>query len=280
VLKDNLNVSLLEDLEQEAQKRKASADDAQQRKVAREEFFKVNIEPRMAALADYLQKLVANLKVLKPATPRRYTLPGYGEVIAYSDHDYDLKLTTQADSREIKLGFGCTVAQDECALVEMEGIKVKALAGTFARYQLGGAIIDPKKDGSGDVVSAKFRARGRIVLAAGFNADADGTAVKMSFANVDAFGTTLKTVSVGQLNEALFDDIGRYLTGEESGLFREALPDDYRAQLRSTVERDKVKRRWEFKIASRRKTELDALKAQHGGDSLFGRLRTLVKKDK
>ena len=39
-------------------------------------------------------------------------------------------------------------------------------------------------------------------------------------------------------------------------------------------------REQELKIASRRKTELDALKRQHGsGESLMGRLRNLVKKD-
>jgi hypothetical protein len=161
----------------------------------------------------------------------------------------------------------------------VEGAKIKALTGTFQRYHLNGVLLDPKKDAQGEIIAAKFRARGRVALVATFSADADSPSVKMSFVNFDAFGTALKTVSVGQLNDALFDDIGRYLTGEESSLFRESLPDEYREQLRSTVERSQIKKRWEFKISSRRKTDLDALKRQHGGPSLFGRLRALVKKD-
>ena len=274
-------MSLLDDLEQEAQKRKASANDAQQLKVAREEFFKTQIEPGMTALGGYLQKLVDNLKVLKPAKPWRYALPGYGEVVAYSDHDYELKLTAQPQSREIRLTFGCTIAHEECPTVEVERPgKVKSLAGTFQRYHLGGQM-EPKKDATGETISSKFRARGRIALVATFNADADSTAVKMIFVNFDALGTALKTVSIGQLSDTLFDDIGRHITREQNNLFREELPDDYRAQLRSTVERDQVKKRWEFKITSRRKTELDALKRQHGGgESLLSKLRTLVKKDR
>ncbi len=273
-------MSLLEDLEQEAQKRKASAEDAQQRKLAREEFFKTQIAPGMNALGEYLQKLVASLKVLKPVKAWKYTLPGYGDIIAHSDHDYDLTQTEQPDSREIRLSLNCAVAHDECPLVDVEGAKIKTLAGTFQRFHLTGQMLESKKDATGEIVAAKFRARGNVTVLATFNADADSTTVKMSFVNFDSFGTAQKTVSVEQLNDDLFDDIGRYLTREENTLLREALPEDYRAQLRSAVERGRVKKRWEFKIASRRKADLDALKNQHGsGQSLFGRLRTLVKKD-
>ena len=270
-------MSLLDDLENEAQKRKATADGAQQRKAAREEFFKTQIEPRMAALGDYLTKLVANLKVLKPGKPWRYNLPGYGEIVAHSDHDYELVQSLQADGHEIRLNFGCSIALNDAALVEVEGIKVKALSATFQRYNLSGQVFDAKKGPAGEILSAKFRARGRIPLVATFRADADGTSLKMSFRNFEMLGDVLKTVSLGQLNETLFDDIGRYLAREENHLFREELPTDYREQLRSTVERNKVKQRWESKIADRRRSELAMLQRRHGG--LFGRLRGLGGKD-
>ena len=272
-------MSLLDDLEQEAQKRKASADSAQQTKLVREEFFKAQIEPGMNALGEYLEKLVASLKVLKPGKAWHYNLPGYGEVVTYSDDDFELAQTTRSDGREIRFGFGCTVAHTECPLVEVEGAKVKALAGTFQRYHLSSQMLDPKKDAKGEVIAAKFRARGRVTQAATFSADADSPLVKMSFTNFDGFGNALKTVSIGQLNDAFFDDIGRHLTGEESALFREALSEDYRERLRSTVERSRIKKRWEFKIGSQRKTDLEALKRQHGsGESLLGRLRALISK--
>ncbi len=270
-------MSLLDDLEHEAQKRQANVSDAQQRKAAREEFFKTQIGPRMAALGDYLTKLVANLKVLKPNKPWRYQLPGYGEIVAYSEHDYDLAQTVQSDAHEIRLTFGCSIAQNETAPVEVEGIKVKALSATFQRYNLSGQVFDAKKGAAGEILSAKFRARGRIQLTATFHADADSRSLKMTFKNFEALGDVLKTVSLGQLNETLLDDIGRYLAREENHLFREELPTDYREQLRSTVERNKVKQRWEFRISDRRKTELPELQRRHGG--LFSRLRSLVSKD-
>jgi hypothetical protein len=54
-------VGLLDELEQEAQRRKASAGDAEKRKAEREETFRTQIEPGMTALYEYLQKLTASL---------------------------------------------------------------------------------------------------------------------------------------------------------------------------------------------------------------------------
>ena len=273
-------MSLLDDLEQEAKRLKLTAGDVQQRKLAREEFFKNQIAPRVNALGEYLTRLVANLKALKPAKPWRYSMPGYGQIVAHCEHDYELVQTVLPDSHEIRIAFHCEVAPEDCPAVEVEGIKVKALSGTFGRYQLAGQMSDVKKGSNGELLAATFRARGRITAIATFSADADAPVLKMSFTNVDAFGNAVKTVSLGALNDALFDDIGRFLAREENTLLRESLPDDYRAQLRSAVERNQVKQRWELKIAERRKTELAALKRAHGsGESLFARLRGLVSKD-
>ncbi|MEP6939113.1 MAG: hypothetical protein ABI846_05070 [Rudaea sp.] len=269
-------MSLLDDLEHEAQKRKASADTAQDRKAAREEFFKNQIDPRMSALGDYLTRLIAKLKALKPAQEWRYTLPGYGEIVAFSDHDYELVQSAQPDAREIRLTFGCTISHERSAPVEVEGIKVKALSGTFQRFNLSGQVSDAKKGPAGEILSAKFRARGRIALSATFNADADGILVRMNFRNFETLGDAHRTMSIGQLNEGLFDDIGRFVAHEENTLFREALSVDYREQLRSSVERNKVKQRWELKITDRRKVELAALQREHGG--LLGRLKGLLDK--
>lgn len=272
-------MSLLDDLEQEAKRLKLTAGDVQQRKLAREEFFKNQIAPRVNALSEYLERLVANLKALKPAKPWRYNMPGYGQIVAHCEHDYELTQNVQPDSHEIRIAFHCEVAPEECPAVEVEGIKVKALSGTFGRHNLAGQMSDVKKGPNGEMLAATFRARGRIAALATFAADADAPVLKMSFTNIDAFGNTVKTTSLGALNDELFDDIGRYLAREENTLLREALPDDYRAQLRSAVERNQVKQRWELKIASQRKSELAALKRAHGsGESLLGRLRSLISK--
>ncbi|HET8941507.1 MAG TPA: hypothetical protein VFN13_05930 [Rudaea sp.] len=293
-------VGLLDELEQQAQQRQASANDAEQIKAQREEIFRTQLDPAITALHEYLSKLVANLKILQPKKQLTYALNGYGDIVGYVEHDYDLKLNQQPASKEIVLIFSCAVATEECPTVEVQTIgKVRTVASAFQRYHLGG-MLNPRKDVSGSVVAATFKAKGKIVLNASFGADLESATVKMSFVNFDGLGTATKNVSPAQLNEALFDEIGRYLTFEPSTLFREALPDDYRKQLRSRVQQEQIKRRWESKISAQQETELGQLKREQsigsklgklvGKDkpagvkpadtSLFGRLKGLVRKDR
>ncbi|HEX6834168.1 MAG TPA: hypothetical protein VF132_11595 [Rudaea sp.] len=265
-------MGLLDELEQEAQKRKASAEDAEKLKAAREETFRTQLDPGMSALYEYLNKLVASLKVLQPKTQVHYALAGYGTITSYVEHEYDLKVQTQPGSKEITLSYPCAISHDECPLVEVYGAsKVRTVAGAFQRYHLGG-LLEPKKDASGEVISAKFKAKGRVVQTATFSADADSAIVKLSFVNFDGLGTVTKNIAPGQLNEALFDDIGRYLTHQPNGLFREALPDSYRNQLRSKVQQEEIKRRWESKITAQQNAELDKLKKEQSIAGKFGKL--------
>jgi hypothetical protein len=272
-----LLVGLLDELEQEAQKRKANADDAAKLKAEREEIFRTKLDPTMVALHDYLHKLISNLKILQPKKQLRYSLIGYGDVIGYVEHEYDLKVNQQPDSKEVTISYPCLIANEECPTVEVNGAsKVATVSGAFQRYHLGG-LMEPKKDVSNQIISAKFKAKGRITLSATFTADVDSAVVKMTFVNFDTLGTATKSVLPTQLNEALFDDIGRYLTREPSGLFQEALPDSYRSQLRTKVQQEQIKRRWESKISAQQETELERLKREQ---SLANKLSKLVSKDK
>jgi hypothetical protein len=269
-------VGLLDELEQEAQRRKASAGDAEKRKIEREEVFRTQIEPGMSALYEYLQKLTASLKILKPRKQQRYALAGYGDVVGYIEHDYELQISTQTGSKEIKLAFPCAVASDECPTNEVQGAtKIKAVAGAFQRYHLGG-LMDPKKDASGEVTAARFNAKGRIAMTATFVGDIESAAVKMTFTNFESLGMVTKSVAGAQLNDTLFDDIGRFLTREPNSLMHETLSDAYRMQLRSRVQQDQIKRRWETKINEQQQTELAEMKRQR---SITGRMARLVVKD-
>jgi len=269
-------VGLLDELEQEAQRRKATADDAGKRKAEREQTFLTQIEPGLGALYEYLQKLTASLKILTPKKQQRYLLNGYGEVVGYIEHDYDLKISAQPGNKEIKLSFPCAIAGEECPTIEVQGAsKVKTVAGAFQRYHFGG-MLDPKKDASGEIVSARFNAKGRITMSATFSGDADSAVVKMTFTNFDGLGTVAKTSTGAQLNDELFDDIGRFLTREPNTLLNEALPDAYRNQLRTKVQQDQIKRRWENKINEQQQDELAQIKREQ---SITGRLAKLVTKE-
>jgi hypothetical protein len=276
-------VGLLDELENEAQKLKSSEDDAAARKAAREVAYRTTLEPAMSALHSYLGELVAKLKLVQPKISQRYHLPGYGDVVGYIEHEYDLAESRQPSSREIRLTFPCAVASSECPTVQVEGVaRVRAVAASFQKNRLG-APLAPVKDATGEISGATFKAKGRIPMTAIFSADANSGQMRLSFSNFDDLNTAVRTLSPEQVNEALNQEIARYLTRESSDLMREVLPEDYRSQLRARVHRQEVTRRWESLIVARQQEDLALLKREYGiglglnrlGDAM-GRLRGLV----
>ena len=139
-------------------------------------------------------------------------------------------------------------------------------------------MSQPRKDAAGELVGATFRAKGRIALSASFHADAENGVLRMSFSHFDGFDTIVRTVAAGEVDEALYDQIGRFIVREQNTLLREDLPEAYRKQLRSKVQQLEIKRRWENKISDTREHELAELRRTYtaagklGG--LFGRMRS------
>ena len=286
-------MGLLEELDREAQERGVASDDAARRKSARNDAWRAELEPALDQLHAWLGELIGKVRQLKPRAPLRYHVPGYGEIAAYIEHEYRLDDARMPSSREITLDYSCAIATDECPTVEIEGVsRVRAVSGFFQRHRIGG-MLGPRKDASGELVAATFRAKGRIALSAKFHADAESAQLRMTFVNFDGFGTTTRPVPAAEVNARLFDEIGRFLLREPNSLLREDLPEAYRRELKSKVQQLEMKRRWEIRIADAREAELAALRRAHtasgriGGmlDHLrsaatfggaFGRLRALV----
>ncbi|WP_423926742.1 hypothetical protein [Dokdonella sp.] len=278
-------MGLLDELENEAQRRKSSDEDAAALKAARETAYRTVLEPAMADLFTYLGELVAKLKVLQPKVAITHTLAGYGDVIGYVEHEYELHEARQPSSKEITLSFFAPIASSECPSVQVEGSnRVRALSTLFQRHRFG-APLAQTKDTSGEVVGSTFKAKGRIPLTAVFTADAATGQLRMTFSNFDDLATAVKTVAPELVNEALYDQIGRYLMRDPTELMREVLPENYRSQLRARVHQQEVKRRWESQIVARQQEDIAMLKREYGigarfnriGDAM-GKLRGLVSK--
>jgi hypothetical protein len=271
-------VGLLDELENEAQKRKSDEESAVALKVSRESAYRTTLEPAMSVLLAYLRELVAKLKLLQPKIAIRHNLPGYGEVVGYIEHEYEVHEHRQPSAKEITLSFFCGVATSECPTVQVEGInRVRAVSALFQRHRLG-APLAPVKDATGEVVSATFKAKGRIPLTAVFSADTTTGQLRLTFTNFDDLSAVTKNVAPENVNEALYDEIGRYVMREPTRFLREDLPEDYRSQLRARVQQQEVKRYWESQITSRQQEEIAMLKREYGIGARFNRIGDAMEK--
>lgn len=275
-------MGLLDELEQEAAKRRGDEADAEAQRELRERLWAEQLRPAMEQLGEYLKKLAQNLAFLKRRIRVTYQLPGYGEVVAYADGPFECREATPGKHQH-ELVFECVaqVAPEESALTQADSAaKVRMINGLLQQHRLSG-MQDTAKNANGDVTAAKFQARGRIPLSVSIAASRDSGAARMQFVNIEAFGTTARNFNADQLTEALFDSLGRYLMREDASFARETLGDDVRKQLQGQVQRNQVRRDWEQHLARQladdeaRVVSLMSFGASPG--ALLGRLRLLLR---
>lgn len=271
-------MSWLEELEAQAQARRAGGDNAERSREACEAAYRDELLPAMTALHEYLQRSIESLRYLKPPVRLEYKVPGYGVVPAQLAHDYELRVDSESRGTEIHLKSNANVLSDEAALVPVEGAaKVRAINSAFQKVRLAG-LQDFRKDDSGEMVSGSFRARGKISLQADIRADAETGMVKMTFLNHDDWGSRSRSYTPAQMNSTLYDQVGRYVARQSDELFREELPASTRHNLQQKIQQGQLRRKWEDKLAVQQKEELERLRRAGNADpdlpaTLMGRLR-------
>lgn len=276
-------MGLLDELEQEAEGRRSQEAKVDAEREAREVLWKEKLRPAAAELAAYLKKLTEQLTFLKRRTRVTYPLLGYGDVVAYVEPQYDFRDTPGKTVHEITLEFGAQIASEECPNLVVEGQgKVRALSGVFQQSRIGG-MTEPRKNANGELIAARFQARGKIPLKLSVTADRDTCVARMSFVNLEGLGSSTRSFAPELLNEALFDSLGRFIARDEASFAQESLGEDVRRQLQNRIQRDQLKRGWEEKL-SRQLADDEAKVLSYMGSggaapgSVLGRLRLAARK--
>lgn len=242
-------MGLLDELEREAARQREDEAQAARDREIREHNWQVALEPAMQALAAYLKQLTETLSFLKKKIRMTFPLGGYGEVVAYVDPQFTFRQEPSKGSIELILEYVAQVAADECPVVQADSLpRVKSLQSVLQQHGLGG-MSDARKNANGDVVAARFQARGKIPIVVSAVASIDSGVAKLSFTNLEGFGQSNRTFTAEQLNNTLFDALGRFLTREEQRFAQESVPDDLRKQLQMKIQRDQLRREWEGKLS-------------------------------
>jgi hypothetical protein len=275
-------MGLLDELEQEAERRRTEEAKTEADREARDALWREKLRPSMEALAAYLKKLTEHLTFLKRRTRVAYPLAGYGDVVAYVEPQFEFRDTPGKTQHEITLDFGAQIASEECPNLEVEGLsKVRALGNTFQQHRIGG-MVEPRKNANGDVTAARFQARGKIPLKLSISADRDTGVARMTFVNFEGLSSSTRNFAPDALTEQLFDALGRFIARDEMTFAQESVADDVRRQLQSKLQRDQLKRDWEGKL-SRQVGEDEAKVLSYMGragkpGSVIGRLALAARK--
>ena len=282
-------MSLLDQLAKQSEQRKSGLSDVESLVADRESNFK-SLEVSIQQFKDYLDQLTKLLAEHPEKVPQRYEIPGYGTITALIAHDYVLRLNAiNKGSIEVNLTFNANVQSELCPSIDVQGVsRVQTIKALFDKHRIP-ALLDAKKDASGAINQAVFRARGKIPLSIVALAELSTGQLKLSLSNFEDLGTSIKNYNAEQFNEQLFDQIGHYLARKDNELTKEKLPDSVMKKLRQTAQQNEMRRKWEEKLnqqaeeaeqarihAEAQNTFANRLMAQ--GKSLVGRLAGLIKK--
>ena len=282
-------MSLLDQLAKQSEKRKTGLSDAENLIAGRESNFK-SLEVSIQQFKDYLDQLTKLLAEHPEKIQQRYEIPGYGIVIALIAHDYVVRLNAiNKGSIEVNLSFNANVQSELCPSIDVQGVsRVQTIKALFDKHRIP-ALLDAKKDASGAINQAVFRARGKIPLGIVALAELSTGQLKLSLSNFEDLGTSIKNYTAEQFNEQLFDQIGHYLARKDNELTKEKLPDSVMKKLRQTAQQNEMRRKWEEKLNQQAEEAEEArieAEAQNKfanrlitqGKSLVGRLAGLIKK--
>lgn len=241
-------MGLLDDLEREAERLREEESRRAGQQVEREQVWKDRLEPSMRQLESYLRRLAEHLKLLKKRIRIAYPVSGYGDVVAYVDPAFVIHSESNPRSVEIVVEMVGLVASEECPLVVADSpTRAKTLASVLQQHHLGG-MSDARKNPNGEVIAARFQARGKIPMKLTLSADQDSGLARFAFSNLEGFGQSARQFQPDQLDEQLFDALGRFLTREETGFAQENVGENVRRELQTRLQRDHAKREWETKL--------------------------------
>lgn len=269
-------MTLLKNLEAEAALKRAESDGAKQAALIRAEQFETLLTPAMEAFEAYLRRLCDSLAVLGTKKSQVYTAPGYGEFTATHNHDFELSRDVKTSSRSLNLGFSATVDANSCADVEVQGIsQIRGMIDFFEQAGVLG-IRNGRRDQSGKFVQAIFKPRGNLSLSLRVVAERESNEVRLTLRNIEALGEISKTYPAEQFNEALFDLLGRYVARTDNELTCESLPDKYRHSLRTKLQQEQLRRKWEDTLHRQRLDEEARVRQEIEHGKLHRRVQRLA----
>ena len=282
-------MSLLDQLAKQSEQRKTGLSEAESLVAGRESNFK-SLETSIQQYKDYLDQLTKLLAEHPEKVQQRYEIPGYGTITALIAHDYVVRLNAiNKGSIEVTLNFNANVQSELCPSLEVQGVsRIQTIKALFDNHRIP-AMLDAKKDASGAISQAVFRARGKIQLSIVALAELSTGQLKLSLSNFEDLGSSIKTYTAEHFNEQLFDQIGHYLARKDNELTKEKLPDNVLKKLRQTAQQNEMRRKWEEKLSQQaeeaEQARLEA-EAQNNfsnrliaqGKSLVGKLAGLIRK--
>lgn len=224
-------MSFLDRLKREADQQRLQAEQTAREREERESRYRNHIEPKMKALTQYLEGLVATLQEVRPPIVIRMAIQGYGDLCTVPFWDYKVEPERRHRSYLITMTWSLRVDPERTPVVRADGVtRVKALTSVFRQHMLAG-IKEEKRTPQGEISLATFHARGYVKAKFTAQISADDPILRLVFENASWLGSSRRQVNWDQVDDTLFDRIARFIVREDDSLFTEELTEELKQKL-------------------------------------------------
>jgi hypothetical protein len=241
-------MKLLEQLAREAELRQLSSQE--QKALDREKGARfLLLEHKLEDLRDYLSSLTTLLNKQDHELQLRFDLPGYGPIVAKLDKKYVVELfKPHKDRHELRLQVGADILPNS-PVIPVDGKSlIETLKASFDRYQIKG-LLEMQKDLHGVPLTAKFQARGSVMLTFVATIEWHYGYMRFDLYNFQGFSHSTRSFELDEINDALFDQVGRFVARRDDALLQESIDVNLRAQLQERARLERERKQLEMRLA-------------------------------
>ena len=243
-------MGVIDDLKQEAERRKQQLSDEEARKARKQETYQNQMRPAMQGIFRYLNEMTEHLNFLKPKVGLCYALPGYGEIGNLVQDDYRLSVDSTEQPKLIKFWFTCRSPDDLKFSVTPRS---KALD---TRKFLEDLRLDfaewPLRDSFNEVIGFGFEVKFSILVVFLFKIDMDSELIAMKVVNFEGLRTLSDSFPPATVDSAWLENLGNYILGRNENLRALNISDQERQRIRQQLQQSDAERRKELEAALER----------------------------
>lgn len=282
-------MGLLDDLRAQAEGRRAAEESDAARITDREEFYRVDMLPRMVKAYQFCKELVEHLNYIKLETIVDYPLHPNGSLQPLRQENYVVVIDSSKELKQIDLTFQC-VLEEPISFELYNKEEILSHSDRLDRYYIKYERKDRKTAATLELAAAKFTVLGPLPLKVGITANIANSDIRIALRNFTEPGTSTFTLKAEQFDESFLDRLGKVVLRQESSLFpgtrastsiSSELSEDAKAQLREKILQEQKQREQELQdIEDRRKAEEAVAKEKTAKEQIKRVVNTQVVKGK
>ncbi|THB63441.1 MAG: hypothetical protein D6B27_12205 [Gammaproteobacteria bacterium] len=233
-------MALLDELKQEANKRKLSEEARAKEIEQREQYYRNDILPKLIRVFNYLDELVKAIIYLQREITVSYQITGVGELQGLLQDNYKVSVDSTQAMKRVALSFVCD--KDEDLEFEVKGEKLIEQQVSFLLSHKLEFDQKKKRNLRSNVTESVFKLKKRVPVSIAMEADIDNSQIILKIHNFSSLGLIQRTLEVDEITDEYLDRLGRYIMRQDQSFITNELSEEALKSIRDKLRREEKQR--------------------------------------